>query len=49
MVIDQDYNIYHLPCGDMCASTCLDQSDQQPTYEVLLAIAMLALILARAT
>ncbi|CAM9548065.1 unnamed protein product [Ectocarpus sp. 6 AP-2014] len=35
MVIDQDYNIYQLPCGDMCASTCLDQSDQQPTYESL--------------
>eukprot|EP00752_Nemacystus_decipiens_P013406 g11871.t1 len=27
--------IYHLPCGDLCASTCLEQSEQQPSIESL--------------
>lgn len=26
--------IFHLPCGDMCASTCLDQSEDMPSMEV---------------
>lgn len=34
MMITTDYTIYHLPCGDLCASTCLDQAEDLPTYEV---------------
>lgn len=34
MLISQDYQIYHLPCGDFCATTCLDQAEAVPTYEV---------------
>jgi len=35
MMITKDYTIYHLPCGDLCASTCLDQAEDLPTYEVM--------------
>lgn len=35
MVITEDYNIYEFPCGDLCASTCLDQAEEQPSYEVI--------------
>lgn len=34
MVITRDHNIYYLPCGDMCISTCLDQAEEMPSYEV---------------
>lgn len=34
MLITQDYNIYQMPCGDFCASTCLDQAEAVPTVEV---------------
>eukprot|EP00903_Cladosiphon_okamuranus_P008203 g7898.t1 len=33
MVIDQAYDIYHLPCGDLCDSTCLDKSENLPTFQ----------------
>ncbi|CAM9268154.1 unnamed protein product, partial [Hapterophycus canaliculatus] len=32
MVIDQRYGIYHMPCGDLCATTCLEQVEHQPTF-----------------
>ncbi|CAM9165509.1 unnamed protein product [Scytosiphon promiscuus] len=35
MFIDQSYNIYHMPCGDLCATTCLEQVEAQPTYTSL--------------
>ncbi|CAM9759383.1 unnamed protein product [Scytosiphon promiscuus] len=35
MVISSDYNIYHLPCGDLCGTTCLEQLAVEPTYESL--------------
>lgn len=28
-------DIYYLPCGDMCGGTCLDESEQQPSIEVM--------------
>lgn len=34
MFIDKSYNIYHMPCGDLCATTCLEQVEEQPTYTV---------------
>lgn len=33
-VIGQDRIPYLLPCGDLCATTCLDQALLQPTYSV---------------
>eukprot|EP00903_Cladosiphon_okamuranus_P010393 g9831.t1 len=33
MIIDGSYNIYHMPCGDLCATTCLDQSETLPVFE----------------
>lgn len=34
MFIDENYDIYHMPCGDLCATTCLEQTENQPTYTV---------------
>ena len=33
-MITGEYNIYHLPCGDFCSSTCLDQAEGVPEIEV---------------
>eukprot|EP00904_Undaria_pinnatifida_P003872 jgi/Undpi1/13486/HiC_scaffold_8.g03145.m1 len=27
MLLTSNYQIYHMPCGDLCATTCLEQSD----------------------
>ncbi|CBJ28221.1 conserved unknown protein [Ectocarpus siliculosus] len=35
MLLDYQHNMYHMPCGDLCATTCLDQAEDQPTYESL--------------
>ncbi|CAN0441744.1 unnamed protein product [Pylaiella littoralis] len=35
MMITKDYNIYHLPCGDLCVSSCLDQDEVSPTFKSL--------------
>ncbi|CAM9199998.1 unnamed protein product [Ectocarpus sp. 12 AP-2014] len=35
MLLDLQHNIYYMPCGDLCATTCLDQTEDQPTYESL--------------
>ncbi|CAB1106279.1 unnamed protein product [Ectocarpus sp. CCAP 1310/34] len=34
MLLDLQHNIYYMPCGDLCATTCLEQTEDQPTYEV---------------
>lgn len=34
MLITDDYKIYEMPCGDLCATTCLDQAAEIPSYEV---------------
>ncbi len=35
MIIGRSTNtVYYLPCGDLCASTCLEQADDMPTYLV---------------
>lgn len=34
MLLDLQHNIYYMPCGDLCATTCLEQAEDQPTYEV---------------
>lgn len=34
MLLTGDYNIYHMPCGDLCTTTCLDQAEEVPAYEV---------------
>ncbi|CAM9680684.1 unnamed protein product [Pylaiella littoralis] len=31
MLITQNHEVYHMPCGDLCASTCLEQAAVQPT------------------
>ncbi|CAN0382047.1 unnamed protein product [Pylaiella littoralis] len=31
MLITQNHEIYYMPCGDLCASTCLEQAAVQPT------------------
>lgn len=31
MMITGDYKIYHLPCGDFCSKTCLDQAEAAPS------------------
>lgn len=33
--ITRDYNIFHMPCGDLCAETCLDQAEELPLFEVI--------------
>lgn len=33
-MLDNSHNMYYMPCGDLCATTCLDQAENQPTYEV---------------
>ncbi|CAM9715370.1 unnamed protein product, partial [Ectocarpus fasciculatus] len=35
MLLDFQHDIYHMPCGDLCATTCLEQAEDQPTYESL--------------
>ncbi|CAM9509059.1 unnamed protein product [Ectocarpus sp. 4 AP-2014] len=35
MLLDLQHNIYYMPCGDLCLTTCLDQAEDQPTYESL--------------
>ncbi|CAN0058502.1 unnamed protein product [Scytosiphon promiscuus] len=37
LLVSRDYNIYQMPCGDLCSSTCLDQvsAADQPSYESL--------------
>lgn len=32
--IGNSWKIYRVPCGDLCATTCLEQADAQPTYAV---------------
>ena len=34
MMITRNYQIYHMPCGDLCASTCLTQSEDNVEVEV---------------
>lgn len=34
MIVGRNHYTYYLPCGDLCESTCLDQADIQPVYEV---------------
>ena len=34
MLITKDYNIYHMPCGDLCATSCLPEAEEMPTTEV---------------
>lgn len=34
IMIGSDFKIYHLPCGDLCESTCLDQAEIPPAFEV---------------
>lgn len=34
MIITKDYNIYHMPCGDLCATSCLPEAEEVPTTEV---------------
>ncbi|CAM9894089.1 unnamed protein product [Pylaiella littoralis] len=31
MLITQNHEVYHMPCGDLCATTCLEQAEEQPT------------------
>ncbi|CAM9310804.1 unnamed protein product [Pylaiella littoralis] len=31
MLISRNGRAYHMPCGDLCASTCLEQADVQPS------------------
>lgn len=33
-VFATDWKVYVMPCGDLCAKTCLEQADSQPTYKV---------------
>ncbi|CAM9766583.1 unnamed protein product [Scytosiphon promiscuus] len=35
MFVTRMGSIYHLPCGDLCSSTCLAQADKQPTIEAV--------------
>ncbi|CAN0318172.1 unnamed protein product, partial [Ectocarpus sp. 12 AP-2014] len=35
MMLDYQHRMYHMPCGDLCATTCLEQAEDQPTYESL--------------
>ncbi|CAN0031064.1 unnamed protein product [Scytosiphon promiscuus] len=34
-LIDRQWEIFYLPCGDLCSGTCLDQNDEQPSIEPL--------------
>eukprot|EP00903_Cladosiphon_okamuranus_P010019 g9501.t1 len=34
-LITGNNQIYYLPCGDLCSSTCLEQNEQQPSIESL--------------
>lgn len=34
-MIDKNWKIYRMPCGDLCATTCLDQGESLPTYKSL--------------
>ena len=34
MLITRDYEILHMPCGDLCATTCLEQSEDIVEVEV---------------
>eukprot|EP00903_Cladosiphon_okamuranus_P008193 g7889.t1 len=33
LLITSEQDIFYLPCGDLCSSTCLDQAEQQPDVE----------------
>lgn len=33
-VITEDRLPYHLPCGELCSTTCLDLASPVPTFEV---------------
>ncbi|CBJ28225.1 glucose sorbosone dehydrogenase [Ectocarpus siliculosus] len=35
VLLDYNHDIYHMPCGDLCVTTCLDQAEDQPAYESL--------------
>lgn len=30
----REEEIFYLPCGDMCSTTCLDQNEEQPSIQV---------------
>ena len=36
MLLTSNYQIYHMPCGDLCATTCLEQSDDNVEVKVRL-------------
>eukprot|EP00752_Nemacystus_decipiens_P002009 g1929.t1 len=35
LLINRDFNVFNLPCGDLCVPTCLDPSDNAPMFESL--------------
>ncbi|CBJ28224.1 glucose sorbosone dehydrogenase [Ectocarpus siliculosus] len=34
MLLDYNHNIYPMPCGNLCATICLDQAEDLPAYEI---------------
>eukprot|EP00752_Nemacystus_decipiens_P007896 g7055.t1 len=34
LLVTSEQDIFYLPCGDLCSSTCLEQAEEQPTIEV---------------